>query len=284
MLLTSPQLLIKAHRFCTGLDLYNLSAPVLKTLTRDPTSHRVRKLKPGETLLSLDGQIHSDETRFVFANATTGQEESPNKLFYNQADMLEDQVLFPEESQEDPSKAPFREPTGGLSKFENEGINFGRFVLDLDSDLDEFDREHEQYEDTYIDDHEHDEEHEDEDGEDEDDEDDDEDEDDNELSEDDDSAMEDSKNGHADNSLLAKALSSLGIRAAAKAASKAPEERTALERHVPSKELQTYIDNWVNSKSSYYDDLPMVDQFQDFMDREKAAGKKAMWCQMVSMR
>lgn len=246
---------------------------MLKTLTRDPTSHRVRKLRPGETLLSLDGQIHSDETRFVFANAATGREESPNKLFYNQADMLEDQVLFPEESQEDPSKAPFREPTGGLSKFENEGINFGRFVLDLDSDLDEFDREHEQYEDTYIDDHEHDEEDED-----------DEDEDDNELNEDDDFAMEDTKNGHADDSLLAKALSSLGIRAAAKGASKAPEERTALERHVPSKELQTYIDNWVNSKSSYYDDLPMVDQFQDFMDREKAAGKKAMWCQMVSMR
>jgi len=196
--------------------------------------------------------------------------------------MLEDQILFPEELLEDPSKAPYRKLTGGISKLEMEGFDIERFVHDVGSDLDEFDREHEEYEDIFIDDHEH---------EDDDDEGEDEDEDEDEV---DHYAIEDSKNEHAEDSQLdsqlIKIMTSLGITDTADSyekqtrslsVSRDPKESTALERYVPSKEVQIYIDNWVNSESSYYDDLPMYEQFLDFTDREKATSENLMRCQMV---
>lgn len=228
--------------------------------------------------MSLDGKIRSDDTSFVFGGTETGEEEAPNRLFYNEADMLEDQVLFPEELHEDPSKAPFRKPTGGMLKLEREGLDFERFVLDVDSDLDEFDREHAEYEDAFINDHEH-EEDEDEDGEGE------RLEEEEELEEEevgDHRALEETIHELAQSSQPVKAMSSLGVRSTAdshekqtqsSSASEGTERITSLERCLPSKEVQAYLDTWVNTEASYYDDLPMLDQFHDFMDREKAAGK-----------
>ena len=239
-------------------------------------TYRVRRIRPGENVVSLDEEIHSENTRFVFLSTRTGKEESPKMLFYNEADMLEDQVLFPEELTEDPSKAMYRELRGGMSKLEMEGFDFGKFVHDVDSDLDEFDHELEEYEDTFIDDHAH------------------EDDDDSDEEDDDHYAPEDSKSELAEDSpresQLVELMASLGMtnttdglqkQTGALSGCKEPMEGTALDRYGPSKEVQTYLDNWVLSESSYYDDPPVHEHFLDFIDREKATGKRPTRCQMV---
>jgi len=116
-------------------------APVLKTITRDKETHRARDIKPGEDVMSIYDEIHSKSTRFMFRDINKlgdfrgeANDEPPRDYFYTEADALEDQVLFPDEHEEHPSKVPFRELTNALHKFEHEGPSFDRFIFELDSD------------------------------------------------------------------------------------------------------------------------------------------------------
>ncbi|MCJ1287642.1 hypothetical protein MMC26_006994 [Xylographa opegraphella] len=96
---TIQGLLVKAYRSCKGPDFYNLAAPVLKTITRDKESQRVRKIKPGEDVVGLYDEIQMKER-----NVTRTDAQQPKNLFYDEADALEDQVLFPEEFGDNQSK------------------------------------------------------------------------------------------------------------------------------------------------------------------------------------
>lgn len=134
------ELLIKAHRFTKGTDFYSLMAPILKTITRETETHRVRDIKPGEDVPSLWDGIQSPETRFMTTIIGTGsgaRELESAHVMYNESDAREDEILFPEELQRDGTDATVRDQiTQKIFALETEGPSMDRFVYDLDTDED----------------------------------------------------------------------------------------------------------------------------------------------------
>src|SRR5436305_14086690 len=93
-------MLIKAHRFHSGKDFYRPASHVLKTITREEKTHRVRDIKPGEVVESIWDQITNPQAKFMFTDPNNElQPETYHYLLYNESDALEDAVLFPEQSQ-----------------------------------------------------------------------------------------------------------------------------------------------------------------------------------------
>ena len=130
-------MLFKAHRFHDMRDAYTLATPILKTVTRDPNSHRVREIKPGEEVESLYDDIHHPGTQFViFDDKRQPIDKIPRNLFYTDADMLEDQVLFPEETQGSGEDDTVGAAFDSLVALEEHGPDMERFFYDLDTDED----------------------------------------------------------------------------------------------------------------------------------------------------
>jgi hypothetical protein len=148
-------MLFKAHRVRSGVDLYNPGAPFLKTLYRDKETHRVHDIKPGnQGVTSCYDDINSDGTTFYYgelpdlsshvSRRRLPQEKDntfPRHLLYNEADMLEDEILFPEERSSEilnPLAIGKIEP---LRIWENEGFSLKSFVRGYwdmdDSDYDD---------------------------------------------------------------------------------------------------------------------------------------------------
>lgn len=92
------QTLIKALRFCKLKDLYRPAAPILKTLTRDPETFRTRDAMEGEE--TIRDMIQRGKSHFIDTERQVVAENQHEDLFYNEADGLEDMVLFPEEHSE----------------------------------------------------------------------------------------------------------------------------------------------------------------------------------------
>jgi hypothetical protein len=133
------QMLFKALRCRSPPDMYNLAGPVLKTLHKDKVTHRVHDIKPGEDVPSIWDSLHAEGLQFFYGELTDDTNESmkrvmdnPNKfprnLFYNEADALEDEILFPEErvaENLDPSQIGKIEP---LRAWEEEGFSLRKFI------------------------------------------------------------------------------------------------------------------------------------------------------------
>ena len=135
-------MLYKAHRFRGMPDTYNVAAPILKTLTRDQRSYRVREIKPDEDAESIYDEIHHEGTRFLLRGPDMQVLEKPPKfLFYDDADALEDRVLFPEEYLGEEHGLAIGADMNQMEKLEYEAPDFDRFVHDLDSDEDVPDKE-----------------------------------------------------------------------------------------------------------------------------------------------
>ena len=134
-------MLIKAHRFRSGKDIYRPSSHVLKTITRERKTHRVRDIKPGEVVESIWDQITNPRVEFIFTDTHNElQPEAYHHLLYNESDALEDAVLFPEESQKAEDAMIPHQSTQALHAFENEGPSIVKYIFDLDTD-DEVDGE-----------------------------------------------------------------------------------------------------------------------------------------------
>lgn len=130
-------MLFKAHRFRSMRDTYNVAAPILKTLTRDRSSHRVHEIKADEEAESIYDEIHNQGTRFQLRSQDMQVMEKPPKfLFYNDADALEDRVLFPEETLGEENGFAIGAEMNKMEKLEYEAPDFNRFVHDLDTDED----------------------------------------------------------------------------------------------------------------------------------------------------
>jgi len=133
------QMLFKALRCRSPPDMYNLAGPVLKTLHKDKVTYRVRDIKLGEDIPSVWDSLHAEGLQFFYGELTDDINESmkrvmdnPNKfprnLFYNEADALEDEILFPEERAAenlDPSQIGKIEP---LRVWEEEGFSLRKFI------------------------------------------------------------------------------------------------------------------------------------------------------------
>ena len=127
-------MLFKAHRFRNMPDTYNVAAPILKTLTRDRDSMRLREIKADEEAESIYDEIHHEGTRFQLRGEDMQLMDAPKVLFYSDADALEDRVLFPEEYEGEENGFAVGAEMNKMEKLEYEAPDFNRFVNDLDTD------------------------------------------------------------------------------------------------------------------------------------------------------
>lgn len=128
-------MLFKAHRFRDMPDAYNIAAPILKTVTRDLNSHRIREIKPGDEAESIYDVIHHPGTQFkIFNEDRQVLDKTPRYLFYNDVDALEDRVLFPEETHGPGDDKEIGGALNSLVALEEQGPDINRFVFDLDTD------------------------------------------------------------------------------------------------------------------------------------------------------
>jgi hypothetical protein len=134
-------MLIKAHRFRSGQDIYRPASHILKTITRENKTHRVRDIKPGEVVESIWDQITDPRAKSMSIGTNDElKPEAHHYLLYNESDALEDAVLFPEESQKAENAVIPHQSTQALHAFEREGPSIVKFIFDLDTD-DEVDGE-----------------------------------------------------------------------------------------------------------------------------------------------
>lgn len=135
-MLIKHQTIVKSKRMRTGADMHRDSAPILRSITRDPETLRVRELKPGENKQSMYDYVISGSVTFKHVGDNgTFQDGLPPEFTYDEDDALEDQVLFPGE--QDPiDQNGFLESGKPLRKFEQSGPILEAFALDLDSEED----------------------------------------------------------------------------------------------------------------------------------------------------
>lgn len=90
-------MLFKAHRVERLADHFNYAAPILRTLVVDKNTHRCRDIRPDDEM-SLYDVYHSSGTKFISRNSRGEMMDGvPRSLVYNEADRLEDEVLFPDQ-------------------------------------------------------------------------------------------------------------------------------------------------------------------------------------------
>lgn len=99
-------------------DLYNLAAPTLQSLTREPVTFRTREMKLGEQVISIWDEIQRGRSHMLnpqgdSREAQMAEDPHPSK-FYNEADVLEDATLFPEELPGESSKTLCRGKSNAL--------------------------------------------------------------------------------------------------------------------------------------------------------------------------
>ena len=108
-------------------DMFKQAVPILKTLARDPVTFRTGDIREGEE--SLWNIIQHGQSYYVDTNTGTIAEDQHQDLFYNEADALEDCILFPDEG-----NALFKPNSNALAKLEGRMPNMLRFIQDLDTD------------------------------------------------------------------------------------------------------------------------------------------------------
>lgn len=136
-------------------DTYNMMEPILKMLTRETDTYRVREIKSSEVtegsnkVKSIWDFIHHPDTRFViFNDQRKVMDTVPKNLLYNDVDVLEDQILFPEDAPGTESLVVATEDLNPLNKLEHEEFNMERFIYDLDTDEEMFEGESDYHEHT----------------------------------------------------------------------------------------------------------------------------------------
>jgi hypothetical protein len=115
-----------------------LQAPILKTLIYDPATQRSRDVREGEEGQSIWASMMEPDSRFYFRSidGTKRSEEMPKNLVYNQADALEDEILFPHDRPDAPPKRfkAVETPITMLDSGRLEPLIFSSFVNGDDTD------------------------------------------------------------------------------------------------------------------------------------------------------
>ncbi|UKZ96115.1 uncharacterized protein TrAFT101_010916 [Trichoderma asperellum] len=119
-----------AWRLTHPRDVYLHMEPLLRTLTREKDTMRTRKIKAGEDVESIWDTVTSDQVEFrafniqegnITSRATRELGSSPY-LFYNKANVVEDEVLFPDEAASNKKRVHFREIRNGVSRIETPNL------------------------------------------------------------------------------------------------------------------------------------------------------------------
>ncbi|KAL6882312.1 hypothetical protein HDV57DRAFT_509473 [Trichoderma longibrachiatum] len=115
-----------AWRITHPREVYSHMEPLLRTLTREKDTMRTRKINPGEQVESLWDVVAGDAVEFCLFDVkdgkvncrTTRELASSPYLFYNKANVAEDEVLFPDELVSPRDKVPFREIRNAINRLE----------------------------------------------------------------------------------------------------------------------------------------------------------------------
>ncbi|PTB63083.1 hypothetical protein BBK36DRAFT_1182780 [Trichoderma citrinoviride] len=115
-----------AWRITHPREVYSHMEPLLRTLTREKDTMRTRKINPGEDVQSLWDTVTDEAVEFCLFDVkdekvtcrTTRELASSPYLFYNQANVVEDEVLFPDELVNPRDKVPFREIRNAITRLE----------------------------------------------------------------------------------------------------------------------------------------------------------------------
>ncbi|KAL6355080.1 hypothetical protein LRP88_11557 [Fusarium phalaenopsidis] len=110
-------------------DVYQYMKPLLTTMTREKDTMRTRLTKPDENVKSLWDTVMDKRSEFRLfdikghsVKCRTGAElDSSPDIFYNDVDLnvLEDEILFPDELVPNKKNVPFREIKNGVSRIED---------------------------------------------------------------------------------------------------------------------------------------------------------------------
>lgn len=116
--------------------MFSQARPILETITRDPSTERVRSIKPDEKVQSMWDDL--DQTARMWQwTPEHGATEEDFEPRYTEADELEDALLFPLEATGDMADNLFRNNPSAMEMFEKQSIDVRKFAEDLDTD-DEF--------------------------------------------------------------------------------------------------------------------------------------------------
>ncbi|KAL9095335.1 MAG: hypothetical protein Q9165_002206 [Trypethelium subeluteriae] len=131
-------MLIKAHRFREGrADLWSPAAHILRTLTRDEGSQRVRDIKREETTQSVWDEINTPDAKFYYG-IKLNSEVPPRGILYDEVDALEDSILFDEEARKNGGSL-VKTKLNSISHWEEKGPDMNRLINDMNSDEDSSD-------------------------------------------------------------------------------------------------------------------------------------------------
>lgn len=127
---------MKSLRVRSFQDCFKLAEPILKTLTKDPVTERVRSIRPGEEVGTLWAEIKPDHPVLQWSPDTGEASPQPMPTFkYTEADEIEDVYLFPEEVAGTLKNNLFKKNLNAMEKFESRPpIDIRRFAEDLDTD------------------------------------------------------------------------------------------------------------------------------------------------------
>jgi hypothetical protein len=132
------EVLTRAMRVRELKDMFSTAGPILKTLTKDPVTERVRSIKPDEKAESIwDGLDKNARAWSWSPQGGFGKEGFEDSYKYTEADELEDAILFPLENTGLLPNDLYRHVPSAMEMFETDPIDFRKFAADLDTD-DEF--------------------------------------------------------------------------------------------------------------------------------------------------
>lgn len=128
-----------AHQTSTGSIFSHGTA--LAHIAREKDTMRTRKINAGEDVESIWDTVTGEQVEFRVFNIQEGQMTSKSTrelgsspyLFYNDANVVEDEILFPDEVDSNKKSVPFREIRNGISRIETP--NFPSRVRQLEKSL-----------------------------------------------------------------------------------------------------------------------------------------------------
>jgi hypothetical protein len=118
-------------------DMFSTTGPILKTLTKDPVTERVRSIKANDEVESIwDGLDKNARAWSWSPTAGMAKEGFDDSYKYTEADELEDRILFPQETNGGLKDNLFRQNANAMEIFEREPLDIRSFAQDLDTDVD----------------------------------------------------------------------------------------------------------------------------------------------------
>lgn len=129
------EVLTRAMRVRELKDMFSTAGPILKTLTKDPGTERVRSIKPDEKVESIWDGLDKNARAWSFSpNDGATKEGLDDSYKYTEADQLEDAILFPLESTGLLPNELYRHVPSAMEMFETGTIDIHKFAGDLDTD------------------------------------------------------------------------------------------------------------------------------------------------------